>query len=113
MTNLSLLTLVVLSATPCAGAALPRSSPERQGVSSSAVRAFVEAADQTVDSFLSFMLVRHGHVIAEGWWAPYAPETPFVVTLRLTFTGDEVKCESETNVGFAATREAPLVGKAN
>ena len=39
-------------------------------------------------------------------------ETPFVVTVRLKFTGDEVRVESETNVGFGPTKEAPLVGKA-
>ena len=30
-------------------------------------------------------------------------ETPFVVTVRLKFTGDEVRCESEANVGFGPT----------
>ena len=47
---------------------LPRSSPERQGVSSSAILTFVEAADRDVDQMHSFMLVRHGYVVAEGWW---------------------------------------------
>jgi hypothetical protein len=40
-------------------------------------------------------------------------ETPFVLTLRLMFTGSEVKCEPEMNVGFAATKEAALVGTAD
>src|SRR5687768_562911 len=44
---------------------LPRSTPERQGVSSSAILAFVEAADKEVDQMNSFMLVRHGRVVAE------------------------------------------------
>jgi hypothetical protein len=39
-------------------------------------------------------------------------ETPFIVTVRLTFAGDEVRCEYETNVGFGTTRQTPLVGKA-
>src|SRR5688500_13413504 len=51
--------------------ALPRSTPERQGISSSAILAFVEAADKEVDQMNSFMLVRHGQVVAEGWWGPY------------------------------------------
>ena len=38
-------------------------------------------------------------------------ETPFVVTIRLTFAGGEVRCESEANVGFGASKEAALVGK--
>ena len=50
--------------------ALPRSSPEAQGVSSSALRSFVEAADQQVNTMHSFMLVRHGRVVAEAWWKP-------------------------------------------
>jgi hypothetical protein len=39
-------------------------------------------------------------------------ETPFVVTIRLTFVGKEARCESQWNVGFRATAEATLVGKA-
>ena len=39
-------------------------------------------------------------------------ETPFVVTVRLTFAGSDLRCESEANVGFGATKEPPLVGKA-
>ena len=38
--------------------------------------------------------------------------TPFIATVKLKFTGDEVRCESEMNVGFGPTKEAPLVGKA-
>ena len=55
---------------------LPRSTPEAQGISSSAIRAFVEAADEQIDAMNSFMLVRHGHVVAEGWWTPYSAEAP-------------------------------------
>ena len=39
-------------------------------------------------------------------------ETPFVTTLKLKFVGDEVRCSSETNVGFGSTRETELVGQA-
>ena len=39
-------------------------------------------------------------------------ETPFVVTVRLTFAGSEVRVASEANVGFGPTREPPLVGTA-
>lgn len=52
------------------GAALPRSAPEAQGVSSAGVLAFLESG-LPVDGLHSFMLVRHGHVVAEGWWSPY------------------------------------------
>lgn len=59
-----------------AAADLPRSSPEEQGISSAGVQSFIEAADQKLDSLHSFMLVRHGHVVAEGWWTPYSAESP-------------------------------------
>ena len=73
---------------------LPRSTPEAQGVSSEIIRQFVEAADQKVNTMHSFMLVRHGHVIAECWWKPQSAETPHVLhSLSKSFTS--------TAVGFA------------
>ncbi len=54
---------------------LPRSTPEAQGISSSALLAFVERSERTIDALHSVMLLRHGHVVAEGWWTPYAPQT--------------------------------------
>jgi CubicO group peptidase (beta-lactamase class C family) len=60
-------------------APLPRSTPEEQGVSSAALLGFVEAAEQKVDALNSFMVVRHGRVVAEGWWAPYAADEPHVL----------------------------------
>ncbi len=58
---------------------LPRSSPESQGVSSKAIREFIETANQQVDTLHSFMLVRHGQVVAEGWWKPEAADKPHVL----------------------------------
>ena len=59
--------------------ALPRSTPESQGISSAAILEYIEAADRQVNSMHSFMLVRHGQVVAEGWWRPYARHTRQVV----------------------------------
>jgi hypothetical protein len=39
-------------------------------------------------------------------------ESPFIVTITAKFAGDEVRLASESNVGFGATRETPLIGKA-
>ncbi len=39
-------------------------------------------------------------------------ETPFIVTIRLHFAGEEVQCNAEVNVGFGPTKETPLIGKA-
>src|SRR5262245_57367328 len=57
---------------------LPRSTPEAQGISSQAIRDFVSTVDK-IDTLHSFILVRHGHVVAEGWWKPEAPDKPHVL----------------------------------
>lgn len=97
MKNFIFVGLVVCSGTFCLGAesssgsALPRSSPEAEGVSPSAILAFVEAADKDIDAMHSFMLVRHGHVVAEGWWSPYDAETPHALySLSKSFTSTAV-----------------------
>ena len=70
---------------------LPRSSPEAQGVSSETICAFVEAADKEVNTMHSFMLLRHGHVVAECWWKPQSAETPHVLhSLSKSFTSTAV-----------------------
>ena len=70
---------------------LARSSPEQQGISSADVLAFVDAADKAIDTMNSFMLVRHGYVVAEGWWAPYDRETPHILySLSKSFTSTAV-----------------------
>jgi CubicO group peptidase (beta-lactamase class C family) len=70
-----------LAALPSAHAAkmpLPRSTPEAQGISSQAIGDFVETADK-INTLHSFMIVRHGQVIAEGWWKPEAADKPHVL----------------------------------
>jgi CubicO group peptidase (beta-lactamase class C family) len=75
---------------------LPRSTPERQGIASSAILSFVQAADTGIDMMNSFMLVRHGQVVAEGWWGPYDAKTPHIFySLSKSFTS--------TAVGLAVT----------
>jgi CubicO group peptidase (beta-lactamase class C family) len=72
-------------------APLPRSSPEQQGISSADILAFVEAADKDIDAMNSFMLIRHGHVVAEGWWSPYDRDTPHMLySLSKSFTSTAV-----------------------
>jgi CubicO group peptidase (beta-lactamase class C family) len=61
-----------------AAVSLPRSTPEAQGISCQSIREFVEVADQ-INTLHSFMIVRHGHVIAEGWWKPEAADKPHVL----------------------------------
>lgn len=52
---------------------LQRSVPEIEGVSSAAILQFIGAATKSKTEFHSFMLLRHGKVITEGWWNPYGP----------------------------------------
>jgi CubicO group peptidase (beta-lactamase class C family) len=76
---------------PAATNPLPRSTPEEQGISSTAIRKFVEAAEKQIHALHSFMVVRHGHVVAEGWWAPYKAESPQgVASLGKSFTSTAV-----------------------
>jgi CubicO group peptidase (beta-lactamase class C family) len=69
----------------------PRSAPEAQGISSAAILGFVEEADQKLDALHSFILVRHGKVVAEGWWSPYAANEPHMLfSLSKSFTSTAV-----------------------
>ena len=85
------LTFSIAAISHAAGAkpfAFPRSTPEAQGVPPGAILDLVEALDQ-IDTMNSFMLVRHGHVVAEGWWSPYdAPsrKTRFAPSARARAT---------------------------
>jgi CubicO group peptidase (beta-lactamase class C family) len=74
---------------------LPRSAPADQQVDPAAVLAFVDAveADPAVELH-SLMVLRHGQVVAEGWWAPHTPErTRLLYSLSKSFTS--------TALGFA------------
>lgn len=72
-------------------AMLPRATPESQGVDSAAVLQFIEALDSRVDEGHSFMLLRHGHVIAEGGWSPYGQHQPHLLfSLSKSFTATAV-----------------------
>jgi len=69
----------------------PRSAPEAQGIASSAIVAFVDEAEQKLDALHSLMIVRHGKVVAEGWWSPYAPDEPHMMfSLSKSFTSTAV-----------------------
>ncbi|HBB75631.1 MAG TPA: serine hydrolase [Planctomycetaceae bacterium] len=79
---------------------LPRSTPEAQGIAAADLVALVDALDAhgdaaSADGVHSVMLVRHGHVVAEGWWAPYtAAHRHQLYSLSKSFTA--------TAVGIAA-----------
>jgi dipeptidyl aminopeptidase/acylaminoacyl peptidase/CubicO group peptidase (beta-lactamase class C family) len=69
---------------------LPRSAAAAQGVAAAGIQSFLDAVEKDGLALHSLMLLRHGKVVAEGWWSPYAPETPhalFSLTKSFTSTG--------------------------
>ncbi|HUX97617.1 MAG TPA: serine hydrolase [Bacteroidales bacterium] len=105
MKNIRILLLLSLSlfilttcTEPKTDNSLPRSTPEEEGVSSAAILNFIEAADKGANEIHSFMMLRHGKVIAEGWWKPYGPDLKHTLySLSKSFTS--------TAVGFAVTEK--------
>ncbi|GIF98255.1 serine hydrolase domain-containing protein [Catellatospora citrea] len=66
---------------------LPRSTPAAAGVSSRAVAALLDRLEAQSVECHSIMVVRHGHVVAEGWWAPYSADRPHLLySLTKSFT---------------------------
>ena len=47
---------------------LPRSTPSAQGIEPGRVMALLDRLAQARVECHSLMVVRHGHVVAEGWW---------------------------------------------
>ena len=85
--------LCVFAAAPSAETpfSFPRSTPEAQGIASSAIAAFLDEAEQKIDALHSVVIVRHGSVVAEGWWAPYAAAEPHMMySLSKSFTSTAV-----------------------
>ena len=70
---------------------LPRSTPEQQGVSSSGLNLFLDEVTKSKIEFHSIMVVRHGHVVAEGWWTPYKPSLKHTLySLSKSFTSTAI-----------------------
>jgi CubicO group peptidase (beta-lactamase class C family) len=66
---------------------LHRATPESQGIPSTAIAAFLARAE----NLHSFMLLRHGRVVAEGWWYPYRLAAPHMLfSLSKSFTSTAV-----------------------
>jgi CubicO group peptidase (beta-lactamase class C family)/predicted glycoside hydrolase/deacetylase ChbG (UPF0249 family) len=77
---------------------LPRSTPEVEGVSSQHILTFLEATAASDHEFHSIMVLRHGKVVAEGWWNPYRPDLHHTMySVSKSFTA--------TAVGFAVAEK--------
>ena len=91
-----LLLLAHIDAGAQQGVPLPRSIPEKEGVSSSGIVHFLDAAAASKNEFHSIVLLRHGKVIAEGWWDPYKPAFKHTLySVSKSFTS--------TAIGFAVS----------
>jgi len=102
LTTLSFATILLLvTAISCKNevyfaTSLPRSTPETEGVLSDGIITFLDSAVTSHNEFHSFMFMRHGKAIAEGWWDPYKPE------LKHTLYSTS-KSFTSTAVGFAVS----------
>ncbi len=50
-----------------------RVSPESVGISSAGIARFLDSLESGYTEMHGLMIMRHGKICAEGWWAPYAP----------------------------------------
>ena len=68
------------------------STPEEEGISSKSILEFIEALEETQDDAIhSVMIRRHGNIVAQGWWAPYSPESPHLLwSLSKSFTSTAI-----------------------
>ena len=77
---------------------LPRTTPEAEGVSSQGILDFINAIEASEHELHSLMILRHGTVITEGWWAPYRREFNHgMYSMSKSFTS--------TAIGFAVAEK--------
>ena len=80
------------------GSALPRSTPEAEAVDPNGILDFIKAIEGSKHELHSLMILRHGKVIAEGWWAPYKREFNHgMYSMSKSFTS--------TAIGFAVAEQ--------
>ncbi|WP_330350788.1 serine hydrolase domain-containing protein [Streptomyces sp. NBC_00582] len=74
---------------------LPSSAPSAQGVDASGVLSFLDAVEASgIIEPHSLMILRHGRLVASGWWRPYTPD-------RLHLLYSLSKSFTATAAGFA------------
>jgi CubicO group peptidase (beta-lactamase class C family)/predicted glycoside hydrolase/deacetylase ChbG (UPF0249 family) len=78
--------------------ALPRSTPEAEGISSEGISQFLDAVGKSQHEVHSLMVLRHGKVVAEGWWNPYRADLKHTMySCSKSFTA--------TAIGFAVSEK--------
>ncbi|WP_373493341.1 serine hydrolase domain-containing protein [Aquiflexum sp.] len=86
------LVLFVFSYQIFAQSSLPRSTPEALNISSKGIQQFLDAVEtENKHEMHSLMILRNGQVAAEGWWAPYGPESKHTMySVSKTFTASAI-----------------------
>ena len=70
---------------------LPRSTPRAEGISSVGLLGFVHALEAANLETHSVMVARHGKVVMEGWWRPYAADRRHMLySLSKSFTSTAI-----------------------
>lgn len=70
---------------------LPRSTPAAAGVNPEGIADFIRAVEKQPGGVHSFMLLRHGKVVAETSWYPYTAERPHLLySLSKSFTSTAI-----------------------
>ena len=76
-----------------------QSTPEAQGIRSESILEFVDALEEEIDAVHSFMILRHGKLVSQGWWDPYGPDLPHVMhSLSKSFTSTAIGLAVEENL---------------
>lgn len=76
--------------------ALPRSTPEAEGIKPEAIASYLKAVKESGQDLHSLMILRHGKVVAENWFGDNASNKNHVMhSVSKTFTA--------TAIGFAVT----------
>ncbi len=90
---------------------LPRSTPEAEGIDAAGIMAFLDAIGQHKIELHSFMMLRHGRVVAEGWWDPYGPEFKHTMySMSKSFTSTAIgllSAEGKVSVEDAVSKFFP------
>ena len=58
---------------------------------SAAISDFLDAVERDIDAVHSLIVLRHGHIIAQGWWEPFGPQIPHILySLSKSFTSTAI-----------------------
>ncbi len=83
----------------------PRVAPETVGIKSAAVDRFLSRMDDGFTEMHSLMIMRHGKICAEGWWAPFAPGLRHTMMSQTkTFTGTAIQLAAQEGLLYLDER---------